>query len=117
MPDLILLDMLLPKLSGPDVLIALKKDPLTEADSGRDYFGHLAKKRCPAAKRWCPRLSGKIRPRPGGRFREASGGGRGDSAELPEAAPAPTEWEIYGAVEIESSASASAVSASVHGNK
>jgi cyclic di-GMP phosphodiesterase len=30
LPELILLDMLLPKLSGPDVLIALKKDPLTK---------------------------------------------------------------------------------------
>jgi CheY-like chemotaxis protein len=30
LPDLIVLDMLLPKLSGPDVLMALKKDPLTK---------------------------------------------------------------------------------------
>jgi len=31
LPDLILLDMLLPKVSGPDVLMALKRDPLTKA--------------------------------------------------------------------------------------
>lgn len=31
LPDLILLDMLLPKMSGPDVLAALKKDSLTKA--------------------------------------------------------------------------------------
>jgi len=31
LPDLILLDMLLPKMSGPDVLAALQKDSLTKA--------------------------------------------------------------------------------------
>ena len=31
LPDLILLDMLLPKISGPDVLLELKKDPTTKA--------------------------------------------------------------------------------------
>ena len=34
LPDLILLDMLLPKLSGPDVLRALKLDAATASDSG-----------------------------------------------------------------------------------
>lgn len=31
LPHLMLLDMLLPKVSGPDVLVALKKDPRTKA--------------------------------------------------------------------------------------
>jgi CheY-like chemotaxis protein len=43
LPDLILLDMLLPKMSGPEVLKALKKDPVT-ADIPVVVFTGLSQK-------------------------------------------------------------------------
>ena len=44
-PDLILLDMLLPKMTGPDVWKALKHDPATAGNRSRGIHGTVAKER------------------------------------------------------------------------
>jgi CheY-like chemotaxis protein len=137
LPHLILLDMLLPKLSGPDVLIALKKDPMTEAIPVVVISGMSQKN--------APRLQqdGALSFIEKSALALEEGSGKLLAAveqilrNLPEVASAPTEWTIDGAVENESSASssggtvsgvsasglsasgvsASGVSASTHGNK
>ena len=47
-PDLILLDMLLPKMTGPDVLKALKKDPATKGIAVVVFYRAVAEE-CGAA--------------------------------------------------------------------
>jgi CheY-like chemotaxis protein len=80
-PDVILLDMLLPKMTGPDVLKALKKDPETAGIAVVVFTGLSQKKRGSSAAGWSVRLSGKIGTGSGQRVRFVSGSAGGDREE------------------------------------
>ena len=60
-PEVILLDMLLPGMTGPDVLKALKKDAGTARDSGGGVHRTLAEERDAATEGWGVRIPGEIR--------------------------------------------------------
>ena len=55
-PDLILLDMLLPKMTGPDVLKALKKDPVTAGIAVVVFTGYVTEECNPSATGWGLRI-------------------------------------------------------------
>ena len=60
-PDVILLDMLLPKMTGPDVLKALKKDPETAGIAVVALHRAIEQECSTPAERWGLRLSGQGR--------------------------------------------------------
>ena len=80
-PDLILLDMLLPKMTGPDVLKALKKDPAT-AGIAVVIFTGLSKKNAEHLKEDGAYAFGEIGVRSGQGQRHISGGVGGDRASV-----------------------------------
>jgi CheY-like chemotaxis protein len=59
-PDVILLDMLLPKMTGPDVLKATEERSSDERNRGGGVDRAVAEKRSPAAAGWGLRVSGEI---------------------------------------------------------
>ncbi|MFZ3276900.1 MAG: response regulator [Candidatus Sulfotelmatobacter sp.] len=63
LPDLILMDILLPKMSGRDVLLALKQDPLTKEIPVVVMTGLSQKNAARLQGRWSHSVLGKIRSR------------------------------------------------------
>jgi CheY-like chemotaxis protein len=81
-PDLILLDMLLPKMTGPDVLKALKNDPATAGIAVGGIHRAVAEKRGPPGAGWGFRISGQSGTGAGQGERGVAGGAGADRAAL-----------------------------------